>query len=50
MEKNAPSTKKYIMDSKHSIACGKKDKETYSNDEFVKLAFDFINLGIYKKS
>lgn len=38
------------MDSKHSIACGKKDKETYSNDEFVKLAFDFINLGIYKKS
>ena len=49
--KNAPSTKKkYLMDSKHSVAYGKKDKETYSNDEFVKLAFDFINLGTYKKS
>ena len=42
--------KKYLMDSKHSVAYGKKDKETYSNDEFVKLAFDFINLGTYKKS
>ena len=41
--------KKYLMDSKHCVAYGKKDKETYSKDEFVKLAFDFINLGIYKK-
>lgn len=38
------------MDSELSVANSQKDKETYSNDEFVKLAFDLINLGTYNKS